>query len=587
LTNNTAADLAAGAALATFAVQTTADSFNEADEIYGLTIAGGSGVAVEGTATITTTITDDDAATIKLTGAASVAEGSSANYAVSLDGVGLGAGRSLTFSLDTASGTATEGADFAALLAGALTAASGVTLNAISTDPITKAVTLTATNTSGADLAANTQLLSFAVAAAADAIAEGNETYTVSLTSGTATVSTGTVTTTIKDLGGGGGGEGSTPTPAPAVIKLTAISPTAAGLVTEGRSANYAVSLDGVVLGVGGSVTLTLDTASGTATEGADFAAFTAGALTAASGVTLNAISTDPITKAVTMTATNTSSGDLAAGAQLLSFVVTTFTDSIAENSETFTVSLSSTTAKVSAPALITTVITDAPADPVSSMGKRINLPARAGSLPFVLDRLYPLSQQDPTGNPIRDFDGNPHGFNGGYPAGTERSYKYQGQADLNGDGNPEQVFTNRVSSRWATVSVDPITGQTDYSKNGQGGSTRVVGIYVDPLVAEGEANNGFLLSGEVAPKRLGPFDSQQRFQNDLRTDNLQLKASADYNGDGLMETYWKVLDGTAFLHTYMHADGNIQYSNYQSLQEMTAFLTPLGYADVIPLITA
>lgn len=218
---------------------------------------------------------------------------------------------------------------------------------------------------------------------------------------------------------------------------------------------------------------------------------------------------------------------------------------------------------------------------------KSINLPAREGSLPFVLDRLYPLSPQDPIGNPIRDFDGNPHGFSGGYPAGTERSYKYQGQADVNGDGSPEQVFTNRVSARWATASIDSLTGQIDYSRHGQGGSTRVVGIYIDPLVAEGEANNGFLLSGEVAPQRFGPFDSQQRFQNDLRIDNLELRASADYDGDGLMETYWKVLDGTAYLHAYMHADGNIQYANYQNLQQMNDFLTPLGYANAIPLITA
>ena len=107
---------------------------------------------------------------------------------------------------------------------------------------------------------------------------------------------------------------------------------------------------------------------------------------------------------------------------------------------------------------------------------RSINLPARQGPLPFLLDRLYPLSQQDPIRTPIRDFDGNPHGFSGSYPAGTERSYKYQGQADVNGDGNPEQVFTNRVSSRWATASVDPLTGLIDYSDHGQGGSTRVVG---------------------------------------------------------------------------------------------------------------
>lgn len=564
-------DLAAVSELLSFELPTTADPFAEGDEPFNVSLSSGNATVT--TAAITTTITDVNAAAIKLTGAATVAEGSPANYAVSLDGVGLGAGRSVAFTLDTASGTATEGADFGAFVAASLQGSAGITLSGFSTDPISKALTVTATNSSSSDVAVGAQLTSFTVSTFADSLVEGNEFYTVSLVSNTAAVSTGSLTTTITDTN-------------TAVIKLTASSP----LVTEGRSASYAVSLDGVVLGVGGSVSLTLDTASGTATKGLDFAPLATGALTAASGVTLSAISTDPNTKAVTMTATNTSSGDLAAGAQLLSFVVTTLTDSVVENSETFAVNLSSAAAKVSAGAL-TTVITNAPAnstqDPVPFMGITTNMLARAGSLPFVLDRLYPLSQQDPTGNPIRDFEGNPHGFKGDYPAGTESSYKYQGQADLNGDGNPEQVFTKRVSSRWATVSVDPITGQIDYSKNGQGGSTRVVGIYVDPLVARGEANNGFLLSGEVAPKRLGPFDSQQRFQNDLSIDNLQLKASADYNGDGLMETYWKVLDGTAYLHTYMHADGNIQYANYQSFQEMTAFLTPLGYANVIPLITA
>ncbi|MFN5220886.1 MAG: hypothetical protein ACK5FE_08275, partial [Cyanobacteriota bacterium] len=219
------------------------------------------------------------------------------------------------------------------------------------------------------------------------------------------------------------------------------------------------------------------------------------------------------------------------------------------------------------------------------SSGFPFNLAAREGALPFVLDRIYPLSQQDSLGNPIRDFDGNPHG--GRYSSGAENSYKYQGQADVNRDGTPEHVFTNCVSARWSTVSIDPITGKIDYAKHGKGGSTRVVGIYKDPLVAEGEANNGLLKSGEVAPMRFGPFDSQQRFQNDLKIDNLQLRASADYNSDGLMETYWKVMDGTSYLHAYMHADGNIQYANYQTLQQMTDFLTPLGYGGAIPLITA
>ncbi len=183
---------------------------------------------------------------------------------------------------------------------------------------------------------------------------------------------------------------------------------------------------------------------------------------------------------------------------------------------------------------------------------------------------------------PIKDFDGNLHGFTGALPAGVATSYKFQGEADVNRDGLPEGIFTNKVSERWASVKVDPITGQIDYSKNGQGGSTRVVGIYIDPLVAEGEANGGFLLNGEVAPKRGSEFDSQRRFQNDLKIDNLTLKTSGDFDGDGFQELYWKVNDGTAFLRAIMHADGNIQYANYQSDAQVRDYLNRTGFSDVI-----
>jgi len=183
---------------------------------------------------------------------------------------------------------------------------------------------------------------------------------------------------------------------------------------------------------------------------------------------------------------------------------------------------------------------------------------------------------------PIKDFDGNLHGFGGAAPAGVESSYKFLGEADVNRDGLPEGIFTNKASGRWASLVVDPITGQIDYSKNGQGGSTRVLGIYIDPLVAEGEANGGFLLSGEVAPKRFGEFDSQNRFQNDLKIDNLSLRTSGDFDGDGFQELYWKVNDGSAYLRSIMHADGNIQYANYQSDAQVRDYLVGKGYSDVV-----
>ena len=34
-----------------------------------------------------------------------------------------------------------------------------------------------------------------------------------------------------------------------------------------------------------------------------------------------------------------------------------------------------------------------------------------------------------------------------------------------------------------------------------------------------------------------------------------------------------------------MHADGNIQYANYQNLDQMTDYLTSNGFADTVALI--
>ena len=64
--------------------------------------------------------------------------------------------------------------------------------------------------------------------------------------------------------------------------------------------------------------------------------------------------------------------------------------------------------------------------------------------------------------------------------------------------------------------------------------------------------------------------------------DNLIVKTSGDFDSDGDQEVYWKTTDGTAYLRALMHADGNIQYANYQSEEQMSNYLTSKGYADVI-----
>ncbi len=115
------------------------------------------------------------------------------------------------------------------------------------------------------------------------------------------------------------------------------------------------------------------------------------------------------------------------------------------------------------------------------------------------------------------------------------------------------------------TASLDPVRGTTsgsflknvfsvDYSKYGQGGTTRVVGIYEDPLVTAGLVEKD------------SDLDGSRTFINDLKLDNLVLRAADDFDSDGFQEVYWSKVDNTAYLRAVMHADGNIQYANYQNL---------------------
>ncbi len=199
----------------------------------------------------------------------------------------------------------------------------------------------------------------------------------------------------------------------------------------------------------------------------------------------------------------------------------------------------------------------------------------------------------------IKDYDGNLHA--GDNLEETASSYKYQGMLDVNGDGVFEAIFTNKVSKRWVTAKVDSTTGQIDFNDNGAGGGTRVVGIYEDPLIAEGSNNGGFLSDGVTpAPANFGvseeeryvevngetidrlALNSQVRFQNDLDIDNLSAKHSGDYDSDGVSEVYWKTNDGTAYLRALMHDDGNIRYANYQSEYQMSEYLNAQGHSDIL-----
>jgi methionine-rich copper-binding protein CopC len=158
----------------------------------------------------------------------------------------------------------------------------------------------------------------------------------------------------------------------------------------------------------------------------------------------------------------------------------------------------------------------------------------------------------------IRDFDG--------YDLGASSGWKWIGAVDVNGDGDIDQIFVNRTNGRFAEVGT-AADGKVYFNDYGWAGETRVVGIYIDPLVQSGEVTSG------------GPNDSQRRFQNDLNIENIsRVLGAADYDRDGLQEVYFALTDGTAYLHAYMHADGNIQYANYQSQQQVSDYLANNGW---------
>ena len=183
------------------------------------------------------------------------------------------------------------------------------------------------------------------------------------------------------------------------------------------------------------------------------------------------------------------------------------------------------------------------------------------------IDYSNPISGYNYLLTNIKDYGGTLHG---GSESEQEINYYYQGSLDVAGDGTIEDIYTNKISKRWATVRRDSSTNNVDWSDHGKGGGTRIVGIYIDPLVT----------SGDVV--QFSDHDSQYRFQNDLGLNNLIVKTTGDYDSDGIQEVYWKTADGSAYLRSLMHADGNIRYANYQSEEQMSNYLTNNGYESVI-----
>lgn len=150
----------------------------------------------------------------------------------------------------------------------------------------------------------------------------------------------------------------------------------------------------------------------------------------------------------------------------------------------------------------------------------------------------------------------------GGVNLGSAESWKIKGEVDVQGDGDTEIVLFNQAIGRWATLGPDA-NDKIDFTNHSWNGDTRVVGIYLDPLVTSGDVVKG------------SPFDSQTRFSNDLQTDNISgILGAGDYNSDGFQEVYFSLTDKSAVLRANMHLDGNIQYANYQNADQVAEYLT-------------
>jgi hypothetical protein len=268
---------------------------------------------------------------LALTGPLLVVEGEvSSSYSVTLSGEGLAAGQSVTFTIDSVSGSATEGEDFAALLAGDLKAGAGITLSGVSTGA-DDVITLIVTNTGGSTLAAGSALLTFEIRTTQDTEVEGLEDFKLELGSTSANVQVlmPTVTTEIVDN------------------DVLTVNLTGDAQVMEGGTAGYVVSLSGGTLANDQTVSVQVATGPGQRVEVPD--------ATPGAGFDYN-----PLTQTLTFQA---------GGPTAVNVEVVTLDDSLLEGVEEYTVNLSNEQGATVGTRSVTTEIVDGDSLTVSISG--------------------------------------------------------------------------------------------------------------------------------------------------------------------------------------------------------------------------
>ena len=309
------------------------DTLVESDEDYTVSIANpgsttGSDIVTGGSTSVTTTITDNDVAIWSIAGDATVGEGSTAQYTVSLEGT-LQSGETAVVDLGLVD-VDTTSADYANFVAAVDNAIAGRT--DLTFDGVT--LTYTGDGMSMADLVIDLDAID-------DTLVEGGEDYTVSISRADSTTDsavvlggTTTVTTTIADN------------------DLAIWSINGDATVDEGATAQYIVALNGTLQT---DETATIDLGlTDVDTNSADYANFVAAVNTAIAG------RTDLTFDGVTLTYT----GDGMSMADLV-IDLDAIDDTLVEGDEDYTISINnpgSTTGSdvaIGGPSLVTTTIID------------------------------------------------------------------------------------------------------------------------------------------------------------------------------------------------------------------------------------
>ena len=317
----------------------TDDALTEGSEDYFVSIANpgtttGSAVAVGGSTTVTTTITDNDTAIFSLIGDATVGEGADAKYVLSLSGT-LQAGETATIDLSLGD-VDTNSADYASFVAAVNTATSNYTGAGT---PIFNGTTLIFISDGNP-----MDDLCIELTAVDDVLVEGSEDYTVSITNpGTTTgsaVATGgptVVTTTITDN------------------DVATWSITGDPVVGEGNNAKYIVNLAGTLqAGETATIELHIGNVTAIAPDYGDLVAAVNDAIANYTGP--GTLAFDGTT--LTFTSDGSPMGDLCIEVEAID-------DALIESSEDFTVSIANpgtTTGNdivTGGPTVVTTTITD------------------------------------------------------------------------------------------------------------------------------------------------------------------------------------------------------------------------------------